>query len=62
MLEAYFAGLRDARFEAAAAQFTDDCLYTHPPYSGGTERVLWRGRESVLRGFVEDRARARWSR
>jgi hypothetical protein len=53
VLEGYFAALMNSRFGEAAAHFTRDTLYSHPPYAGGNERVLFRGREALLRGFVE---------
>ena len=55
MLERYFAALMNSRFHEAAAHFTADTIYSHPPYAGGTERVLFRGREALGRGFVEQR-------
>ncbi len=53
ILERYFADLSNSRFREAAANFTVDTLYSHPPYAGGTERVLFDGREALWRGFVE---------
>jgi hypothetical protein len=53
ILERYFADLTNSRFREAAGNFTVDTLYSHPPYAGGTERVLFDGRESLWRGFVE---------
>jgi hypothetical protein len=55
ILETYFADLMHARFREAASRFTADALYSHPPYAGGTERVLFRSRESLWRGFVTER-------
>ncbi|MBV9001425.1 MAG: hypothetical protein JO304_20370 [Solirubrobacterales bacterium] len=55
ILERYFADLTNSRFGEAAAHFTVDTLYSHPPYAGGTERVLFNGREALWRGFVEER-------
>ena len=55
ILERYFADLMSSRFREAAAHFTPDTLYSHPPYAGGTERVLFRGREALWRGFVAER-------
>jgi hypothetical protein len=52
ILERYFADLMSSRFRAAAAHFTVDTLYSHPPYAGGTARVLFHGREALWRGFV----------
>jgi hypothetical protein len=53
ILERYFADLTASRFREAAANFTVDTLYSHPPYAGGTKRVLFEGREALWRGFVE---------
>jgi hypothetical protein len=53
ILERYFADLTSSRFREAATNFTVDTLYSHPPYAGGTERVLFDGREALWRGFVE---------
>jgi hypothetical protein len=55
VIERYFADLMHARFRAAAAHFTIDTIYSHPPYRGGTERVLFRGRDALRRGFVTER-------
>jgi hypothetical protein len=53
ILERYFADLTNSRFREAAANFTVDTLYSHPPYAGGIERVLFDGREALWSGFVE---------
>jgi hypothetical protein len=55
VLERYFADLMSSRFRDAAAHFTLDTIYSHPPYAGGQERVLFRGREALWRGFVTER-------
>jgi ketosteroid isomerase-like protein len=55
ILESYFADLMTSDFRGAAAHFTVDTVYSHPPYAGGTERVLFRGREALWRGFVTER-------
>lgn len=55
VLEAYFAALMSSRFRDAAAHFTADTLYSHPPYAGGTERVLYRGRDALAHGFETER-------
>lgn len=55
ILERYFAALQDSRFGEAAAAFTPGTIYSHPPYGGGRERVLYRGRAALQRGFVIDR-------
>ena len=59
ILESYFADLMRSRFRQAAAHFTVDTLYSHPPYEGRTERVLFRGREALRRGFVTERGHSR---
>lgn len=55
ILERYFADLTRSRFREAAAHFTVGTIYSHPPYAGGAERVLFRGREALWRGFVTER-------
>ena len=55
ILEAYFDDLMNSRFREAAAHFSADALYSHPPYAGGSERVLYTGRERVSRGFAIER-------
>jgi hypothetical protein len=55
ILEQYFDELQGSRFTEAAAHFTLDTIYSHPPYGGGNERVRYVGREALLRGFVTDR-------
>jgi hypothetical protein len=55
VLEGYFADLMNSRFEAAAAHFTADAIYSHPPYSCGAERVLFRGRDALSSGLVTRR-------
>jgi len=55
ILEGYLGDLANSRFREAAAHFALDTVYSHPPYAGGTERVLFRGREALRHGFVTDR-------
>lgn len=55
VLERYLAALARSMFRDAASHFTVDTIYSHPPYAGGTERVLFRGREALCRGFVTER-------
>jgi hypothetical protein len=55
VLESYFAALMNSRFREAAAHFTADTLYSHPPYAGGNERVLFRGRGALAHGFETER-------
>jgi hypothetical protein len=53
LLERYFGDLMNSRFREAASHFTGNTLYSHPPYAGGTERVLFEGRAALWRGFAE---------
>ena len=50
----YFADLDDGRFAAAAARFSADVLYSHPPYQhtgiDDPGRIEFRGRPALLRG------------
>jgi hypothetical protein len=55
VLEGYFAALMDSRFRDAAAHFTADTLYSHPPYGGESERVLFHGRGALGHGFETER-------
>ena len=55
VLEQYFGDLMNSRFREAAGHFAVDTLYSHPPYVGGAERVLFRGREALWHGFVTER-------
>ncbi len=55
ILERYFADLMSSRFRDAAGHFTVDAIYSHPPYGGGTQRVLFQGRYALCRGFAEER-------
>lgn len=51
----YFAALKEARFEDAAACFSENCLYSHPPYRHtqitDPNRVEVRGRDALLANF-----------
>jgi SnoaL-like domain len=53
----YFAALDTGRFTDAARLFSDDVLYSHPPYkhTGITEqgRVEFRGRPALEAAFIE---------
>lgn len=55
VLERYFADLMGSRFGEAAAHFTTDAIYSHPPYGAGRARVLFRGRDELRRGFITER-------
>ncbi len=62
VVERYFRALDDGRFEEAAACFSEDTMYSHPPYRhtgiDGAHRVVFRGRTDLLTAF---RARGRTS-
>jgi hypothetical protein len=55
ILEGYFDDLMNSRFREAAAHFSADSIYSHPPYAGGTERVLYEGREALWHGLSVER-------
>jgi hypothetical protein len=50
-LDTYFEHLERGRFAAAADCFSEDCLYSHPPYGPGAGRAEFRGRVELLAGF-----------
>ena len=52
VLGSYFDHLEHGRFAAAADCFSEDCLYSHPPYAPGAGRAEFRGRGELLAGFV----------
>lgn len=52
VLDTYFEHLEAGRFEDAADCFSEDCLYSHPPYAPGAGRAEFRGRAELLAGFV----------
>lgn len=51
-LDTYFEHLEAGRFADAANCFSEDCLYSHPPYAPGAGRAEFRGRGELLAGFV----------
>jgi len=55
VVDRYFNALREARFEEAAACFSEDCLYSHPPYRHtqikDPNRVELHGRDALLANF-----------
>lgn len=51
LLELYFANLTAGQFIGAARCFSEDCLYSHPPYVAGAERAEFRGCAALLAGF-----------
>jgi SnoaL-like domain len=52
ILDTYLARLEAAEFRAAADCFSDDVLYSHPPYAPGGPRVEHRGRAALAAGFA----------
>jgi len=52
-IERYLHHLGNDEFEAAAAQFTEDCVYYHPPNFRDEIRV--EGREALYHYFAEER-------
>jgi hypothetical protein len=55
VLERYFRHLVAGELAEACACFSEDCLYSHPPYRPATPRVEFRGRSELLHGFRETR-------
>jgi SnoaL-like protein len=55
ILERYLRHLIAGEFEDASACFSEDCLYSHPPYGTGAKRVEFRGRGELAAGFAEAR-------
>jgi hypothetical protein len=51
VLDRYFAHLQAGAFADAGACFSEDCLYSHPPYRGCTERVNFRSRDELVHGW-----------
>jgi len=54
-LDRYFRHLIAGEFAEAAACFSEDCLYSHPPYVPGGPRVAFRGRGKLLSAFAGQR-------
>lgn len=59
VIDAYLDRLEEGAFAEAADCFSEDALYSHPPYRDGGERVDVRGREA-LRALFEQRGRQPW--
>jgi len=55
VLDRYFAALTAGEFQEACACFSEDCLYSHPPYSRGASRAEFHGRAELLAGFQDVR-------
>jgi hypothetical protein len=54
-IDRYFGELMRSSFRGAARQFAGDVIYSHPPYRSGAARVLYLGRDALLRGFAGER-------
>jgi ketosteroid isomerase-like protein len=54
-IDEYFAALDDARFDSAAGCFSEDVVYSHPPYKdpriGGPGRATFAGRAELAAAF-----------
>jgi hypothetical protein len=55
MLQRYLHHLTAGELAEACECFSQDCLYSHPPYAPGTPRAEFRGREELLHGFRRTR-------
>lgn len=51
VLDTYFSLLEGGDAAGAAACFSEDVLYSHPPYAPGQPRVEYRGRDALRSGF-----------
>jgi hypothetical protein len=51
VVDRYFELLDASEFEAAADCFSEQVLYSHPPYGPGQPRAEFRGRAELLEGF-----------
>jgi hypothetical protein len=55
VVHGYFTALDAGRFDAAAAYFSDDVLYSHPPYQhtgiDDVDRIEFRGRAALRAAF-----------
>jgi SnoaL-like domain len=58
VLDEYFDHLTAGRFRMAVDCFSEDCLYSHPPYGPGMPRVEFRGHRELLAGLEERGARS----
>jgi hypothetical protein len=54
-LERYLRHLIAGQLVEACECFSEDCLYSHPPYAPGTPRAEFRGRDELLNGFRRTR-------
>jgi hypothetical protein len=54
-LERYLRHLTAGEFAEACGCFSEDCLYSHPPYSPDAPRAEFRGRGELLAGFERTR-------
>jgi hypothetical protein len=59
LMERYFQTLNSGDFSAAAACFSRDCLYSHPPYHPGEPQAEFRGREALAAEWPTQRGAKR---
>jgi hypothetical protein len=59
LAQRYLVALNDGRFADAAACFSVDCLYVHPPYRTGQPQALFRGRDELVRSWPIERGTRR---
>jgi SnoaL-like domain len=54
VFDSYLTALQDARIDDAVAHFSDDALYSHPPYVHRSDdgRLEFRGRAAIAAGFA----------
>jgi hypothetical protein len=55
ILQRYLHHLIAGELVEACECFSEDCLYSHPPYAPGTPRAEFRGRDELLNGFRQTR-------
>jgi hypothetical protein len=55
ILQRYLHHLIAGELVEACECFSEDCLYSHPPYAPGAPRAEFRGRDELLHGFRRTR-------
>lgn len=53
VLDRYFHHLTAGEFRHASHCFSEDCVYSHPPYHQGAPHAEFRGRAELLAGFEQ---------
>jgi hypothetical protein len=59
LIERYFEALNDARFADAAASFSENCVYVHPPYRPGEPLAIFNGRDELAAQWPAKRGSGR---